>query len=151
MAARRKELTSVGYRNKPNVARNLEDEEIDVIYSKGYFAKHEPWALQRTVQWVTDLDFGFRARDEARKLEWSDIAAVKEANGEERLVFKTKRGTKTRTGEKPHGSKRKFDPPTYATSTERCLVGLYRFFEAQCPKAMNEVGSPFYLTINARG
>ena len=37
LAARRKELTSMGYGNKPNAARNLEDEEIDVLYSKGYF------------------------------------------------------------------------------------------------------------------
>ena len=151
LAARRKELTSMGYGNKPNAARNLENEEIDVLYSKGFFGKHDPWALQRTVWWVTGLHFGFRARDEARKLKWGDIAVVKEANGEERLVFKTERGTKTRTGEKPHGSKRKFDPPAYATGTERCPVGLYRFFEAQRPKAMNEVGSPFFLAINTRG
>ena len=137
LAARRKELTSMGYGNKPNAARNLEDEEIDVLYSKGYFGKHDPWALQRTVWWVSGLHFGFRARDEARKLKWGDIAVVKEANGEERLVFKTERATKTRTGEKPHGSKRKFDPPAYATGTERCPVGLYRFCEAQRPKAMN--------------
>ena len=151
LAARRKELTSMGYGNKPNAARNLEDEEIDVLYSKGCFGKHDPWALQITVWWVTGLLFGFRARDEARKLKWGDIAVVKEANGEERLVFKTERGTKTRTVEKPHGSKRKFGPPAYATGTERCPVGLYRFFEAQRPKAMNEVGSPLYLAINTTG
>ena len=91
------------------------------------------------------------ARDEARKLKWGDIAVIKEAHDEEKLVFKTKRGTKTHTGEKPHGSKTKFDPPAYATGTERCPVGLYRFFEALCPKAMNEVGSRFYLAINTRG
>ena len=60
LAARRKELTSIGYANKPNAAGNLEDEEIDVLYSKGYFEKHDPW--------VTGLHYGFHARDEARKL-----------------------------------------------------------------------------------
>ena len=105
LAARRKELTSIGYGNKLNAARNLEDEEIDVLYSKGYFGKHDLWALQRTVWWVTGLHFGFRARDEARKPKWGDIAVVKEVHGEERLVFKTERGTKTCTGESPTEAK----------------------------------------------
>ena len=91
------------------------------------------------------------ARDEARKLKWDDIAVIKEANDEEKLVFMTKRGTKTHTGEKPHGSKRKFDPPAYATGTKCCPFGSYRFFEALCPKEMNEVVSRFYLAINTRG
>ena len=39
LAARRKELTSMDYGNKPNATRNLEDDEIDELYSKGLLWK----------------------------------------------------------------------------------------------------------------
>ena len=93
LASKRKELTSSGYGNHPNVARLLEQEEIDELYRKGFFGTASPLALQRALWWITSLHFGCRARDEAKKMKWGDIKLVKDPEGLEMLVWNTERGT----------------------------------------------------------
>ena len=54
---------------------------------------------KRTVWWLLALHFGFRARDESRKLCWGDIQLQKNSDGCEMLVWLCERGTKTRHGQ----------------------------------------------------
>jgi len=42
------------------------------------------------------LHFGFRAKDESRKLRWGDVQLQQDKDGEEMLVWLAERGTKTR-------------------------------------------------------
>ena len=104
MVAKGKELTSKGYGNNPNDARNLESEEVDSLFEKGFFRGNDPLALQRTIWWFISLHFGFRARAESKILKWGDMKLVKDSRG---LM---EHGTKTRMGEKEQGSHRKFPP-----------------------------------------
>ena len=94
LGAKRKELTSKGYGNKPNAARNLESEEVGNLFKKGFFRRNDPLALQRTIWWFISLCFGFRAQNESKKLKWGDMKVAKDSKGLEEVLWMTERGTK---------------------------------------------------------
>ena len=73
LAAKRKNLVKQGRGNKPNPCRELTSEEEEKSFESGAFGFHNPEALQRTLWWFFSLHFGFRARDESRKLCWGDL------------------------------------------------------------------------------
>ena len=98
LAAKRKQLTKLGYGNKPNATRELEEAEIDNFYKTGFFGKQDAHTLQKTMWWLISLHFGFRARDEARKLQWGDIMYENDEEQGECIILIRERGTKTRTG-----------------------------------------------------
>ena len=76
LAAKRKSLIHEhGKGNKPQAATALEDEEEDALFEIGEFGDSNPVSLQRTVWWLLSLHFGFRARDESRKLRWGRCEA----------------------------------------------------------------------------
>ena len=82
------------------------------------------------------LHFGFRARDESRKLKWGDIVLQEDnETGNEILIWKSERG---------------YNPTAQATNNERCPVYYYKKFKSHRPEEMNNADSPFYLTINHR-
>jgi len=73
-SAKRKKLAQkAGKGNRPNATRSLTDEEEDKLFTTGPFGSSSPDALQRTMWWFLSLHFGFRARDESRKLYWGDV------------------------------------------------------------------------------
>ena len=90
--------------NRPQACRELTiTEEADQLFQLGLFGKHEPEVLQRTVWWVLSLHFGFRARDESRRLKWGDIVLSNDhETGCELLLWKDERGSKTRHGDWQH-------------------------------------------------
>ena len=142
LAAKRKSLIHEhGKGNKPQAATALEDEEEDALFEIGEFGDSNPVSLQRTVWWLLSLHFGFRARDESRKLRWGDVQLQQDKDGEEMLVWLAERGTKTRHGQEK-GHQRAFQPKVYATKTERCPVKFYKTFKSHRP-----VESPFYLAV----
>jgi hypothetical protein len=50
----------------------------------GLFGKHDPEVLQRV---LNSLHFGFRARDESRRLKWGNVSLSKDPeNGSELLL-----------------------------------------------------------------
>ena len=53
-------------------------DEEDLMFQTGQFGEDDPEVLQRTVYWVLFIHFGFRARDESRRLQWGDIAVENE-------------------------------------------------------------------------
>ena len=97
---------------------------------------------------VIALHFGFRARDESRKLKWGDIVLKKDGEtGNEVLIWESERGSKTR---RDNGDARAFYPTAQATNNERCPVHYYKKFRSHRPPEMNNADSPFYLAINYR-
>ena len=135
--------------NRPQACRELTITEEDQLFQLGLFGKHEPEVLQRTVWWVLSLHFGFRARDESRRLKWRDIVLSNDPEtGCELVLWKAERGSKTRHGDGQH--QRAFYPKAQATENERCPVQLHRAFAEHRPLEMKQPDSPFFLAINHR-
>ena len=150
MTARKRELVIEHAKgNRPQASRVLTEAEEDLLFDKCLFGDHDPEVLQRTLWWVLALHFGFRARDESRRLQWGDISIETDAEtGNEILVWHAERGSKTRHGDRQH--QRAFKPTAQATNTQRCPVKLYKSFAAHRPVEMKQPDSPFFLAINRR-
>ena len=134
--------------NRPHAAKELSNAEEDLLFRSGQFGDENPVALQRTVWWLLALHFGFRARDESRKLKWGDNVLQKDGEmGNEVLIWRSERGSKTRRG---NGDARAFYPTAQATNNKRCPVRYYKKFRSHRPAEMNNADSPFYLAINYR-
>ena len=131
--------------NRPQVAGSNTPSEEDLLFHTKQFGDHNPEVLQRTVWFVLSLHFGFRARDESRKLSWGDIVRENDPHGGEVLVWKAERGSKTRHGDGTH--QRAFNPTMQATNNELCSVKLFKKFSAHRPM-MKHSDSPFFLVIN---
>ena len=129
--------------NKPNATRELEQHKIDHLFNSGYFAKDNPQSLQRTMWWDLSLHFGFRARDECRKLKRGDIALEKDSDKGECIVLIRERGSKIRNG-KENEEKRFYNPTAYATGGDRCAVTFYREFRERRPLESLSGDSPFF-------
>ena len=149
LSATKKELVVQNAKgNRPQAVRELTAEEEDELFRLGEFGESSPEALQRTVWWLLSLHFGFRARDESRRLKWGDIKLGYEpTTDKEFLIWEAERGSKTRHGD---GHQRAFNPVAYATNNERCPVKLYKQFSKRRPEEMKLATSPFYLAINHR-
>ena len=117
--------------NRPQAASELTEDEEDLLFQTNQFEEDDPEVLQRTVWW---LHFGFRARDECRRLQWGDIAVEDDpVSGKQVLVWKAERESKTRQG---YGHCRAVCPKAHATNTERCPVRLYLKFASHRPDEM---------------
>ena len=69
LSAKRKQLVlERGKGNRPQASREVTAVEEDKLFAEGEFGEQNPVALQRTVWWLLALHFGFRARDESRRL-----------------------------------------------------------------------------------
>ena len=107
LSSRRKELTKLGKGNKPNAARAISTEEVDLLFESEYFGIKNAVSLQRTVWWYITQHFGHRARDEGRQMQFGDVKLEKDfSSGCEYVVWITERSTKTRNGERPLGAQK---------------------------------------------
>ena len=146
LKARRKQLTRMGLGNKPNATRAIDQEEVDKLYETGIFGFSNPLSLQRTIWWKITNHFGFRPRDESRRLKFGDVKLV-ESGERSYLEWDTERGTKTRKGETAASHQRAFNPGAYATGGERCVVNLYKIFIEHRPEESKQKSSPFFLSM----
>ena len=147
-AKRRQLVVEHGKGNKPNAARELTKGEEDKLFECGEFGTSNPTVLQRTLWWIIALHFGFRARDESRRLKWGDVTLEKDPETEnDILVWRYERGSKTRQGQDKPYAVRAFHPTAQATGTERCPVKIYKEFARHRPLEMNKPDSPFYLAV----
>ena len=149
LAAKRKSLVQkAGKGNRPNATRSLTDDEEDKLFKSGQFGASCPEVLQRAMWWFLSLHFGFRARDESRKLLWGDVQLQQDPvqDCREVLVWINERGTKTRKGQE-NGHQRAFQPKIYATGTERCPIKFYKLFRDHRPEEMKQPDSPFFLAV----
>ena len=92
LAAERKQLKSQSYGNRLNAARELDTNEIDLLYQKGLFGYTDPLMIERTLWWHIALHCLWRVRDESVKLKWGDFelqtnVKTPVTTGEEMLVF----------------------------------------------------------------
>lgn len=119
-----------------------DEEEEDKLFKSGHFGISCPVALQRTMWWFLPLHFGFRAKDESRKLLWGEVELQQHPlqDGREMLVWINERETKTQKG-RENGHKRAFQPKIYATGTERCPIKLNKFFRDHRPVEMKQPNS----------
>ena len=100
LAAKRKNLVRQGKGNCPNATRELTEAEEDALFENGQFGVQDPKSLQRALWWFLSLHFGWRARDESRKLCWGDVGLASDPDTDsEYLVWKSERGSITRTGQ----------------------------------------------------
>ena len=100
LAAKRKSLIHEhGKGNKPQATTALKDKDEDALFEIGEFRDSNPVSLQRTVWWPLSLHFGFRAKDESRKLCWGDVQLQQDKDDKEMLVWLSERETKTRHGQ----------------------------------------------------
>ena len=92
------------------------------MFERGEFGDQDPEVLQRTVWWLLSLHFGFRARDESRKLKWGDVKLqINAETGNEELVWTTERGSECRNGEGPG---RPFCPIAQASNNARFYLKM---------------------------
>ena len=145
LAARRKQLTQLGLGSKPNATRPLEDSEVEKLKEMGYFGWENSEQLQRLMWWCITTQFGYRARDESRKLCFGDIVLCRDADGQKYLEWDTERGSKTRTGEKTSSHQRAFNPKAYETGSWDCPVVTYEHFCQHRPADAKMPNSPFFL------
>ncbi|CAH3187788.1 unnamed protein product [Porites lobata] len=148
---------------------NIPANELDLLLSKFFISvrkqngtEYEPGVLsgfQRSFQRylhekgsliniLKDYEF---SRDESRKLCWGDVGLASDPETDsEYLVWKSERGSKTRTGQ-DGGHQRAFEPKAHASNNKsRCPVEFYKAFRSHRPEAMLEPDAPFYLAINHR-
>ena len=71
----------------PDLRLTIDEDEEDTFFEAGEFGDSNPVALQRTVWWFLSLHFGFRARDEGRKLRWGDVQLQQQNDDQEVLVW----------------------------------------------------------------
>ena len=148
LEAKRKELRRAGKGRRPNKALGLTEEEVEKLWNEGLLGSHSPLiALLRTIWLNNTLHFGWRTRDEHRKVQQGDLIIQKEEglSGREDVMWMTERGGKTRTGAKDTMPERYFNPRMYATNTERCPVKFYKTYLDRKPDAMKQPDSPFYV------
>ena len=72
-AKRRQLVVEPGKGNKPQATRELTEADEDKLFECGEFGTSNPTILQRTLWWIIALHFGFKARDESRRLKWGDV------------------------------------------------------------------------------
>ena len=77
-AKRRQLVVEHGKGSKPQAARELTEAKEDKLFECGEFGTSNPTILQRTLWWIIALQFGFRARDESRRLKGGDVTLDRE-------------------------------------------------------------------------
>lgn len=147
LVAKQKELKKAGKGNKPNAARTLTDEEVDILYGQGLLGCSTSESLINTL-WLNNTQFfGLRGCQEHRDMRWGDIVEKTSTDGSLYLEY-NERQTKTRTGADPKDS-RKVKPKMFAVQgSERNPLQAYQLYASKRPEDMKKPDSPFYLSIN---
>ena len=145
LQAKRKALRSKGKGRRPNASDPLTKEEEDLLWERGQLGDHNPEVLVRTSWYTSTMHFGWRSRDEQRKVCLGDFQLKSDlVDGKEYLELCVERGTKTRTG--LEGQRElAFNPRMYATGDRRCPIAIFKKMVAHRPPDMMKPDDPFYL------
>ena len=84
LESKRKQLRLKGKGGRPNKALGLTNDELEKFWSEKQLGDHSPEALLRTVWLNNTMHFGWRARDEHRKVLLGDLEIRQEEGGERR-------------------------------------------------------------------
>ena len=145
LQAKRKALRLKGKGRCPNASVSLSKAEKYILWNGGHLGDHNPEILVRTSWYTSTMHFGWRGRDEQRKVCLEDFQLKTDiVDGREYLEFCVERGTKTRTGLEGQ-RERAFNPRMYATGDQHCPVAVFKKMVAHRPPDMMKPDDPFYL------
>ena len=147
LESKRKHLRQSGKGGQPNKALGLNSDKLEKFWSEKQLGDHLLDALLCTI-WINNMThFGWRARDERRKVLLRDLEIRQEEDEEKReyIIWKTEGGSKTRTGGKKFGAERYFSPQVYLTGGELCPVKLFKIFLAHRLPDIMKPEDPLYL------
>ena len=140
-----KNLESLAGRGKrPNKARQLSEEEEEILWKSEKLGGKTPESLIHTMWWLLTQQFGLRGRREHHGMRLEDFRIMKGDDGLEFVEF-AEGPTKTRPGGL-NAKPRQFQPKMFQTGGERCLVALFRQYINRRPRNLRASG-PFYLSI----
>lgn len=144
-------LKAQGHGSKPNASDELTDEDIEHLFECGELGTESPEQITNLLHLSFSLLLGMRGGIEQRNLKWGDIDLAVDNDGDEYLVHRKERQTKTRTGGDPSNT-RKFKPKVWNVKDkpDRCPVKAYKIYRSQRPPQMNTSDAPFVLSINHR-
>ncbi|KAK3741660.1 hypothetical protein QZH41_005088 [Actinostola sp. cb2023] len=125
LASKRKQLRKEGRGRKPNKALGLTETQLQKLWDENQLGCHSPMPLLRTVWLNNTMHYGWRARDEHRKVRLGDLKLRRDEQNQEYVIWLIERGTKTRTGAE-QAPERYFNPRMYATGGDRCPVKMFK-------------------------
>ncbi|MCG8044643.1 MAG: hypothetical protein N0E48_02985 [Candidatus Thiodiazotropha endolucinida] len=120
LAAKQKQLKSIGKGNRPMAADEITDDELETMYGKKVLSPESPSSLIYSLWLICTLHFGMRPGKETHDLKWGDIDLRSDVDGNEYIVFTQERQTKTRIGSNPHDI-RKTKPMHFLNSQTETL------------------------------
>lgn len=139
-----KQLRQSGRGKRPNKARQVSQEEEEILWMNESLGSKTPESLIQTMWWLLTQHFGMRGRQEHHSMRMEDFRITKGDDGIEYVEFE-EGPTKTRQSglsSKP----RQFIPRMFQTGGERCPVQLFREYIKRRPQHLKHSG-PFYLSI----
>ena len=139
-----KQLRLAGRGKRPNKARQLSEEEEEILWKSEKLGGKTPESLIHTMWWLLTQQFGLRGRQEHHGMRLEDFRIMKGDDGQEFVEF-AEGPTKTRPGGL-NAKPRQFQPKMFQTSGERCPVALFRQYINRRPRNLRASG-PFYLSI----
>ena len=129
-----------GKGRKDNAAKPLTEDEEDLLWKAKQLGSDSPQTLYNT------MHFGWRGRDEHRKVCLGDFHVGQDSNGTDYVEFDTERGTKTRRGMEWETG-RAFNPRMYATGDERCPVKHFTLYLSLRPLSASTPDLPLYMLV----
>lgn len=115
LQAKKVQLKKNGLGRKPQKCFEIDQNEEDQLFESNAFGSKTPQALQKTLFYYLGKMFGFRARDEARQLQFGDVVLKLTSDGQKYLEFH-ERSTKTRDGSNLHNC-RETTPKIFSMTT----------------------------------
>ena len=139
-----KQLRLAGRGKRPNKARQLSEEEEEILWKCEKLGGKTPESLIHTMWWLLTQQFGLRGRQEHHGMRLEDFRILKGDDGLEFVEF-AEGPTKTRPGGL-NAKPRQFQPKMFQTGGERCPVALFRQYISRRPPSLRTSGA-FYLSI----
>ena len=130
-----KQLRLAGRGKRPNKARQVSEEEEEILWKSEKVGGKNPESL---------IQFGLRGRREHHGMRLEDFRIMKGDDGLEFVEF-TEGPTKTRPGGL-NAKPRQFQPKMFQTRGEKCPVALFRQYISHRPPNLRTSG-PFYLSV----
>ena len=149
LAAKSKQLKSIGKGNKPNAADEISDQDLNTMYEKQVLGISSPSLIIYTMWLICTLQFGTRTGKETHDLKWGDIDLRSDEDGAEYIIYTQERQTKTRTGSNPRDACQT-KPRAYAVPKDQARdpVAVYRKYRSVSQVEMLDPDSSFFLSIN---
>ena len=129
-----------GKGRKDNAAKPLTEDEEDLLWKAKQLGSDSPQTPYNT------MHFGWRGRDEHRKVCLGDFHVGQDSNGTDYVEFDTEQGTKTRRGMEWETG-RAFNPRMYATGDERCPVKHFTLYLSLRPLSASTPDLPLYMLV----